>query len=216
MSTTSKRLAPALHLQSCSFGYAKSALIFDDLNLRFGPGWTGVVGGNGVGKTTLLGLLAGSLVPNHGRRLCAPPQARVHLCPQRVEGCSPDIEAFAWQWDAHAARLKGMLQLDAQGLERWQTLSPGERKRWQVGAALWAKADVLLMDEPTNHLDAASKALVWRALESYQGIGVLVSHDRALLEQEFVNPDAHKGTVGDLLKSKGAELIDFKRVQLGA
>ena len=182
MSTTSAGSSYALHLQYCRFGYAKGALIFDDLTLRFGPGWTGVVGGNGVGKSTLMRLLAGALLPQDGQRVIVPATARVHLCPQRVETRSESITTFAWQWDAYATRLKSMLALDEQTLPRWETLSPGERKRWQVGAALWEQADVLLLDEPTNHLDETSRLMLHRALESYRGVGVLVSHNRDLLD----------------------------------
>lgn len=182
MSTTSKRSTHTLYLQSCRFGYAKGALIFDELTLNFNPGWTGIVGGNGTGKSTLMDLLYGNLTPQEGRVVSVPAQARIHLCPQRVETRSESIDTFAWQWDTYAARLKAMLALDEQSLTRWETLSPGERKRWQVGAALWENADVLLLDEPTNHLDEASRHMLERALESYQGIGVLVSHNRDLLD----------------------------------
>ncbi|MCA9518700.1 MAG: ATP-binding cassette domain-containing protein, partial [Myxococcales bacterium] len=41
--------------------------------------------------------------------------------------------------------------LDPDDVPRWPTLSPGERKRWQIAAALAARPDVLLLDEPTNH-----------------------------------------------------------------
>ena len=67
-------------------------------------------------------------------------------------------------------------------LERWSTLSPGERKRWQIGAALAREPDVLLLDEPTNHLDAEAREWLVSALRRFRGVGVLVSHDRELLE----------------------------------
>ena len=74
------------------------------------------------------------------------------------------------------------LSLRADELARWPTLSPGERKRWQVGAALAARPDVLILDEPTNHLDAEARAVLVAVLERFSGIGVLVSHDRELLD----------------------------------
>ncbi|HEU4615058.1 MAG TPA: ATP-binding cassette domain-containing protein, partial [Kofleriaceae bacterium] len=68
-------------------------------------------------------------------------------------------------------------------LARWDTLSPGERRRWQIGAALSAEPDVLLLDEPTNHVDASCRALLVSALRRFDGVGLVISHDRALLDE---------------------------------
>jgi ATPase subunit of ABC transporter with duplicated ATPase domains len=63
------------------------------------------------------------------------------------------------------------------------TLSPGERKQLQIGAALAQDPDVLLLDEPTNHLDAAARAKLLKTLRRFRGIGIVVSHDREVLEE---------------------------------
>jgi ATPase subunit of ABC transporter with duplicated ATPase domains len=76
-----------------------------------------------------------------------------------------------------------MLGIDAGWPYRWDTLSHGERKRFQVAAALIRNPAVLAVDEPTNHLDREAGALVRDALGKYTGIGLLVSHDRALLDR---------------------------------
>ena len=65
---------------------------------------------------------------------------------------------------------------------RWPTLSHGERKRAQIAVALWQQPDVLLLDEPTNHIDITAHELLIEALTSFRGIGLLVSHDRDLLD----------------------------------
>jgi ATPase subunit of ABC transporter with duplicated ATPase domains len=62
-------------------------------------------------------------------------------------------------------------------------LSPGERKRWQVGAALAAEPAVLMLDEPTDHLDIEARDLLIAGLERFRGVGIIVSHDRALLDR---------------------------------
>ncbi len=67
-------------------------------------------------------------------------------------------------------------------LGEWKVLSHGERKRLQLAVALSTPSDVLMVDEPTNHLDQKSQAIVIDALKSYKGIGILVSHDRVLLD----------------------------------
>ena len=62
------------------------------------------------------------------------------------------------------------------------TLSYGERKRAQIGVALWLEPEALAVDEPTNHLDMDARDLLTEALHSFTGIGLLVSHDRELLD----------------------------------
>jgi ATPase subunit of ABC transporter with duplicated ATPase domains len=99
-----------------------------------------------------------------------------------VEQLDDRVRAFGWAWDNHAQRLRADLELEIEDLERWPTLSPGERKRWQIAAALEARPDLLLLDEPTNHLDARARAMLTRALTRFGGIGLVVSHDRELLD----------------------------------
>jgi ATPase subunit of ABC transporter with duplicated ATPase domains len=173
--------SPSLRALRVGFSFDDRVLL-DDCTFHLGPGWTGLVGPNGAGKTTLLRLLAGELAPTAGEVRRMPEAALVVTCPQSVEVLPPDAEALAWAGDGLAHRLRGRLRLLPGALDRWPTLSPGERKRWQVGAALWREPTVLLLDEPTNHLDADAAALLRDALVEFAGVGVLVSHDRALLD----------------------------------
>jgi len=68
-------------------------------------------------------------------------------------------------------------------IDRWDTLSHGERKRAQIAVALWQNPQVLAVDEPTNHLDVDAQDMLFNALRAFQGIGVIVSHDRKLLDE---------------------------------
>ncbi len=173
----------SLHLQNVSFSYSDRAPLFSGSTVHLTAGWTGLVGANGAGKTTLLRLLTGELEPRGGQLRLEPPLSRVELCAQKVERLSPSLGAFAEAWDGTAQRLRGRLRLDPWQLERWPTLSPGERKRWQIGAALWSEPEILLLDEPTNHLDRDARDLLFSALRDFRGIGLLVSHDRGLLDE---------------------------------
>ncbi|HVJ92671.1 MAG TPA: ATP-binding cassette domain-containing protein [Labilithrix sp.] len=154
-----------------------------DASFVLTPGFYGLVGANGAGKTTLLRVLAGELAAHQGSVAVRPPDATVVFCPQGVDELSDDVRALSSMHDGLAAELKGRLMLEADELDRWPTLSPGERKRWQIAAALVREPDVLLLDEPTNHLDVGARARLTSALRRFRGIGVVVSHDRQLLEE---------------------------------
>lgn len=151
-----------------------------DVSAHFPAGWTGVVGANGAGKTTVLHLAAGALRPQAGtvRR----PGPAVY-CPQRTDDAPDGLPRFAAAGDAAACALRGRLAVGDDWASRWATLSHGERKRAQIGVALWQQPELLLVDEPTNHIDANARALLLDALGAFRGTGLLVSHDRELLDQ---------------------------------
>ena len=173
---------PSITVSAVSFAHSDAVPLIRDLSLRLETGWAGVVGPNGCGKTTLLQLLDASLEPDTGQIRRHPSGLSVSSCPQTVETVLEDVRVLARACDGVASRLRGELDLDAETLARWESLSPGERKRWQVGAALYAEPDVLILDEPTNHLDTEARDRLIAVLLGFRGIGVLVSHDRALLD----------------------------------
>jgi ATPase subunit of ABC transporter with duplicated ATPase domains len=173
----------AVHFNHISFAYSSAVPIIEDATFDLGPGWTGLVGANGAGKSTLLHLVAGSHPPDSGTVSVEPPGLPPVLCEQRVDDLTPGIEQFGWDWERDAVRTRGQLRLAPEHLDRWTTLSPGERKRWQIGAALSSAPDILLLDEPTNHLDAQARDLLCQTLKGFSGCGVIVSHDRKLLNE---------------------------------
>ncbi len=172
---------PALILQDVSFAYETSTQpLLEAVQLGLGPGWSGVIGANGTGKTTLLRLATGELRPTSGE-VVGP--ARALYCPQRTDEVPAFLPEFLADADPLACRARGRLGLQQDWVGRWATLSHGERKRAQIAVALWREPDVLAIDEPTNHLDREARRLLAEALEAYRGIGLLVSHDRELLDQ---------------------------------
>jgi ATPase subunit of ABC transporter with duplicated ATPase domains len=180
---------PSLHLRGLSYAHTLATPVLDRVELDLAPDpdhrWVGVVGANGAGKTTLLRLLAGELQPIAGHldaQAAVPPV----LVPQEVGAPTEAVHAFALTWDGLAERLRSRLDLDPDDLDPavgrgWSALSPGQRKRWQVATALAADPDVLLLDEPTNHLDGPARELLLQVLADFRGLGLLVSHDRAVL-----------------------------------
>jgi ATPase subunit of ABC transporter with duplicated ATPase domains len=191
--------APAIRAAHLAFAHGDAVPLFEEVTFHIGPGWWGLVGENGAGKTTLLRLVAGLLDPGSGSVTLEPSRARVALCEQAVERVPDDAGDLATTNTGGAIRLRARLRLEPDELARWDTLSPGERKRWQIGAALLFEPDLLLLDEPTNHLDADGRALLVDALRRHRGVGVVVSHDRALLDELTFGTLRVRGTGVDAL-----------------
>ena len=197
----------SLVFSSVSFRYPGAPCpLFRGLTLTFPPGWTGVVGANGSGKTTLLRLALGDLIPQEGSVTA---RGRRSLCVQGTETPPEGLEELLGPLP-EAARLRETLGLDPTWRERWDRLSQGERKRLQVGAALREEPEVLLLDEPTNHLDRWTRRRLLRALEGFRGVGLLVSHDRELLDALatqclFLDPPRVERVPGNYTAASGAK-----------
>lgn len=173
----------SVHLRQVSFSYTSAADVITDASFDLGPGWVGVVGANGSGKSTLLRLISGELIPTHGSVSTDPVDPSLVICPQEVGARDQKVEALGGARDGVGRRLMGELRLDPADLSRWDSLSPGERKRWQIGAALAVEPEILLLDEPTNHLDDEARSLLALALSRFSGVGLIVSHDRRFLNE---------------------------------
>jgi len=173
--------ASQLIFRSVIFSYDASPIqLFSNLSLHISKGWTGVIGANGSGKSTLLQLAAGLLLPHQGS-IDRPSHAL--YCPQRTDDPPLSSAEFLDDKSRNSQVLKSKLAIDADYLARWPSLSHGERKRLQLAVALWLQPDLLAVDEPTNHLDAHARDLIVNALQSYEAVGLLVSHDRELLDR---------------------------------
>ncbi|WP_369937625.1 ATP-binding cassette domain-containing protein [Xanthomonas tesorieronis] len=200
---------PWLALDSASYVLPDGRTLFSDLDFALDARHTGLVGRNGVGKSVLARLLAGQLTPSagHCRRL-----GRVHYLPQQIvraagetvaslAGVGPalqalarieagsadpaDFDALGERWDI-AQRLRAELELCGLGQlapERPAAeLSGGEAMRVALLGAWLSDADVLILDEPSNHLDRAQRMQLQRQLQRWPRGMLVVSHDRALLQ----------------------------------
>lgn len=170
----------SLKIRDLSYKYPSAAeSIFNALNLDFEEGWSAVTGVNGSGKSTLLKLISKELKSEKGM---ITGNDLVVYCAQSTEFPPKELEEFMMTYTKEAYKLRDLLQVKDEWLDTWDVLSHGERKRLQLAVALSHDSDVLMVDEPTNHLDRRSQEIVARALKSYRGIGILVSHDRTLLD----------------------------------
>ncbi len=103
-------------------------------------------------------------------------------CQQRTDHVPDHLYHLISSMNGEAFGIKGRLGVEDDWIERWTTLSHGERKRAQIAVAIWRKPQVLAVDEPTNHLDTEAQDLLFEALSAFGGVGMLVSHDRRLLD----------------------------------
>ena len=169
-----------LQLSHVSYTYPSATEpILNNISLAFPAGWTGLLGDNGCGKSTLIRIATGALEPDAGTvthgLVCA-------LCPQDAHEPPENLADFALDYGREARTLRETFRIDDDMPWRFDELSFGERKKLQIACALWSRPDVLALDEPTNHLDADARAELTEALTRYRGIGILVSHDRVLLD----------------------------------
>lgn len=170
-----------LNLNHVSYTYPGAAhFAVHEVTAVFPQGWTGIVGDNGCGKSTLAATACGMLVPDMG---AVSPALFAVYCQQDSSVAPTYLEDFACDWGGEAQALRRTLRIEDDWLWRFDSLSGGQQKRVQVACALWQQPDVLVMDEPTNDLDAPTRTLVRDALAVFRGIGLLISHDRELLDE---------------------------------
>lgn len=148
----------------------------------------GLIGGNGVGKSTILKIIMGYLQPTSGMVHLG---ARVKMAyyDQEHRQLNPDnkiIDEIVYQYDVtlHEARdLLAQVMFFGEDVEkRIGDLSGGEKARVALLKIILDKPNFLIMDEPTNHLDISSKEIVEQFLEEFPGTVFMVSHDRYLLD----------------------------------
>ncbi|MDB5469204.1 MAG: transporter, partial [Caulobacter sp.] len=201
-------MSALITLDSVSAAAPDGRPLFDNLTLAIGRERTGLVGRNGVGKTTLLRLIAGEIAPRAGtvsvegrlavlRQSLQPPPgaslagllgvedalARLALI-EAGEGSEADFADADWTLPARLDQALAEVGLD--GLDPHRpavSLSGGQATRAALAAVLLAEPDVILLDEPTNNLDVEARALVADVLHRWRGGALVVSHDRALLEE---------------------------------
>jgi len=149
----------------------------------------GLVGPNGAGKSTLLHTLLGERAPDGGTVRLMP---SMHVAYYRQD--LGDVEPAETIYDLVANRRAMWTRGQIQGhlgrfgftgdsvLRRAGSLSGGERARVALALMMLEQANLLVFDEPTNHLDVESIEALEDAIDAYEGTVLLVSHDRALLD----------------------------------
>jgi ATP-binding cassette subfamily F protein uup len=170
--------------------------IVKDLDLKIMAGdRIGLVGPNGIGKTTLLNLLLGQMQPDegrirHGARLVPAFLEQMRALDPELrlkDVLLPDGGQYVYVAGVHPRHVVGYMQdflFDKERLNaRVAALSGGERGRLLLARLLLQPANLLVLDEPTNDLDIGTLSVLEHALADYDGTVILVSHDRAFMDR---------------------------------
>ncbi|KAL4515714.1 hypothetical protein Ndes2437B_g07137 [Nannochloris sp. 'desiccata'] len=184
---------PVISFTDVSFAYPGdpgNPVLFKDLNFGIDTeSRLSIVGPNGIGKSTLLGLISGTLEPTKGR-VYRNPKLRLAIFSQHhVDGldlaltplqymakCFPEAKDPVHR--AHLASFGVGMELAAQTM---YTLSGGQKSRVALAKITWTKPHILLLDEPSNHLDIDAIDALIAGLTEYKGGVLMVSHDEFLI-----------------------------------
>jgi len=198
---------PAITISNLSWSTPDAHSVLSDLDLSFGAERAGLVGRNGVGKSTLLRLITGGLRPLSGSISINGTIGMLHQTVQigadrtvadlfgatealallrRAETGMASMDELAeadWTIEDRIRAALGRVGLDAAPETPLTSLSGGQRTRASLAGAIFAEPDFLLLDEPTNNLDRAGRDAVIALLAGWRAGAIVVSHDRELLEE---------------------------------
>lgn len=197
----------SITLSNLSWSTPDGQPLLTNLNLSFTAARTGLVGRNGVGKTTLLKLIAGQLAPGAGsvavtgtigtlRQSVQVDPAETVAGLFAIEGAlallrkaeageatAEELARADWTLESRIGQSLRAVALAAGPETPLGSLSGGQRARAALAALVFRNPDFLLLDEPTNNLDREGRAAVANWLEGWRGGAIIVSHDRELLER---------------------------------
>ena len=198
---------PSITISNLGWSTPDGRAVLSGLDLHFQPERAGIVGRNGVGKSTLLRLLTGELTPATGgiaidgsiAMLRQTVQVAAHeniadlfgaraglALLRKAEAGAATVEEIGdadWTLEARIDEALANVGLPLPVGTPLAQLSGGQRTRAALAGAMFAAPDFLLLDEPTNNLDRAGREAVRDLLANWRGGAIVVSHDRELLEE---------------------------------
>lgn len=191
---TSRIGKKVIEFQDVDFAYDQGPILQQFNLLVQNKDRIGIVGDNGVGKSTLLNLIAGKLQPTAGKVVIGE-TVRIAYFSQQIEGLDESKRMINFlQEVAEEVKTSAGSTSIAELLEQFlfprsthgtliEKLSGGEKKRLYLLKLLIEKPNVLLLDEPTNDLDIATLTVLENFLQGFGGPVITVSHDRYFLDK---------------------------------
>ena len=183
-----------IDVQGVSKAYGDKVL-FEDLTFSLPPaGIVGVIGPNGVGKTTLFKLIMGLETPDSGT-FSVGDTVKVGYADQMHKSIDPEKSVYNVISEGNELMMLGGRSVNARAyVSRFnfsgadqeklvKNLSGGERNRLHLALTLKEEANVLLLDEPTNDIDVNTLRALEEGLEEFAGCAVVISHDRWFLDR---------------------------------
>ena len=183
-----------IDVQGVSKAYGDKVL-FEDLTFSLPPaGIVGVIGPNGVGKTTLFKLIMGQEMPDSGT-FSVGETVKVGYADQMHKSIDPEKSVYNVISEGNELMMLGGRSVNARAyVSRFnfsgadqeklvKNLSGGERNRLHLALTLKEEANVLLLDEPTNDIDVNTLRALEEGLEEFAGCAVVISHDRWFLDR---------------------------------
>jgi len=175
--------------EKIGFSYDGVKKVFEDITFNIARGdKVALIGYNGLGKTTLMRIIAGTRQPTEGKAVLGHNVEPGYLSQEFAETIPPDLTVYRNAknaWDAHGGGPEKQFrnQLGAFGFDENDVekpagvLSGGEKIRLAFLRLFLTAPNFLLLDEPTTHLDLDGRRLLQDALQKYSGTILLVSHD---------------------------------------
>ena len=177
-----------IRISELSVGYGNQVLISLPRELEVTKAMKiGIIGKNGVWKTTLLKTLLGE-IPALYWEVRIHEKIKIWFYSQIADDLDPQstiTQELVWPGVSYKEMMSYLwaLQMDQEKAEqKILTLSGWERSKVALAKMLLAHPDIVVMDEPTNHLDLSSKDAVKEMLSEFNGVSIIVSHDRDFLE----------------------------------
>jgi ATP-binding cassette, subfamily F, member 3 len=173
-----------------SFGYAPDHLLFRHMNLTINShDKFGVIGNNGKGKSTLLNVISGGLLPLTGEIKTHPDMRLGYFGQTNIQRLNPKltIEEEIEQTNPALTRTQvrnicGTMMFGGDlALKKVSVLSGGEKSRTLLGKILAHPSNLLLLDEPNNHLDMESIDALIESLQDFPGAVLIVTHNQRIL-----------------------------------
>lgn len=179
---------------SISKGFG-ARLLIDNLSFKLPPGGIiGVIGANGVGKTTLFRMIMGELMPDNGDLRIGETVALSYVDQSR-DALDSDARVFEEISEGNEIITLGKQEVNARAYvgafnfrgsdqqKKIGALSGGERNRVHLAKLLKSGGNLLLLDEPTNDLDVETLRALEDGLANFAGCAMIISHDRWFLDR---------------------------------